>query len=325
MCRIPRSLAATLGLLALVGPASAQAFAAGEVYWGPGSCFGPCGLFDVTLGGDQGSATPVAVVDRVPGQIAWTLSPLVGYVSEFDLDRVVQVSPAGAVTVFATGLDGATGLLVDDTGRLLAASFHDGAVYDISAGGDFSSATPFASGLGFPRNLLQLSSGEILVADQAFLTRAIFDITAGGDFSSATPFAFGFPPDGPYDLVEDAAGNIYASSDDGVYDITAGGDISSATPHATGQSFVGLALDASGRLLASVLTSGDVYDISAAGNYASAPTFATNLAGVGDTALDTVPGAVMSVPSLAGASGAVLAGLLALIGAICLRVGARRR
>jgi len=300
----------------LLAPAVAGGFAPGEVYWAPGDCSLTCGMFDVTQGGDLQGASPVAVISRSPGQIAWRGRPLAGYLTQFDPGTGVRVSSSGAVTGFATGIDGATGLLVDSSGRVLAVSFDDGAVYDISAGGDYSAATAFAFGFGSPRNLLELETGEILLADQSPLGRAVFDITAGGDFSSATPFAWGFPPDGPYDLVQDGAGRIFASTDAGVFDITGGGDFSSATPHASGRFFVGLAVDAAGRLLASELESGDVYDITAAGSYAAATPFASNLDGFGDSALDTVPALpAPPVPSLDGNGVALLSSLLALLGA----------
>jgi hypothetical protein len=266
----------------------------------------------VTLGGDQQGAAAVAVIQRSPGQIAWDAS-LLAYVSQFDSDSVIRIDGSGAVTSFATGLDGATGVLVESNGSILAVAYRDAAVFDISAGGDFSAAVPFATGFVGPRNLLQLESGAILLADQ--LRRAVYDISAGGNFSSATAFASGFPPYGPYDLVQDSAGRIFASTDTGVYEITSGGDFSSATPHATGHSFAGLAVDAQDRLLASDLNSGDVFDISAAGDYTSATPFAWNLAGAGDTALDSLPGAAPVVPSLGAVAWGALAGLLATTGA----------
>src|SRR5690606_11636909 len=128
---------------------------------------------------------------------------------------------------------------------------------------------------------------EILLADQA--RQAVFDIRAGGDFTSGTPFAWGFAFGGPYDLVQDAAGRIFAAADEGVFEITGGGDVSGAPPHATGRFFIGLAVDPAGRLLASDLDSGDVFDITLPGDYGAATPFASNLPGLGDTALDTVP------------------------------------
>jgi hypothetical protein len=312
--------------LPLLTPAVAAGFEPGEVYWAPGVCAPTCGLFDVTQGGDFQGVSALAPVSRSPGQIAWRGRPLAAYVTQFDPDTVVRVGASGAVTGFATGIDDATGLLVDRSGRVLAVSFGDGAVYDISAGGDYSTATPFAFGFDSPRNLLQLATGEILLADQSPLGRAVFDITAGGDFSSATPFASGFPPDGPYDLVQNGAGRIFASTDAGVFDITDGGNFSSATPHASGRVFAGLAVDGVGRLLASELESGDVYDITAGGSYAAATPFASNLDGFGDTALDTVPPQPPpTVPSLDGSGVAVLSSLLALLGGAGLRGMVPRR
>jgi hypothetical protein len=310
----------------LLIPAVAGGFAPGEVYWAPGDCSPPCGLYDVTQGGDLQGATPLAAIGRSPGQIAWKGRPLSGYLTQYDSNTVVRVGSNGAVTGFASGIDGPTGLLVDRGGRVLAVSFGDGAVYDISAGGDYSAATPFAFGFDSPRNLLELATGAILLADQSPLGRAVFEITAGGDFSSATPFAWGFPPDGPYDLVQDGAGRIFASTDAGVFDISGGGNFSSATPHASGRVFVGLAVDGAGRLLASELESDDIYDITAAGSYAAATPFASNLDGFGDTAFDTVPSTPPpAVPSLDGNGMALLSGLLALLGGAGLRGAARSR
>jgi hypothetical protein len=252
--------------------------------------------------------------------------PLAGYLTQFDLGTVVRVGANGAVTDFATGIDGPTGLLADRSGRLLAVSFDDGAVYDISAGGDQSAATPFAFGFDSPRNLLQLATGQILLADQSSSGRAVYDITAGGDFSSAAPFAWGFPPDGPYDLVQNGAGRIFASTDDGVFDITGGGSFASATPHASGRNFVGLAVDGAGRLLALELESDAIYDITAAGDYEAAAPFAWNLDGFGDSALDTVPApAPPAVPSLGASGVGLLSSLLTLLGAARLRGAACSR
>ena len=308
----------------LLTPAVAAGFTPGEVYWAPGSCSGPCGFFDVTGGGDRQGASPLAVIDRSPGQIAWRGMPLAGYLTQFASNAVVRVGANGAVNTFAVGIDGATGLLATRGGRLLAVSFDDGAVYDISAGGDQSAATPFASGFDSPRNLLELATGQILLADQSSLGRAVYDITAGGDFSSATPFAWGFPPDGPYDLVQNGAGRIFASTDAGVFDITGGGSFASATPHASGRNFVGLAVDGAGRLLALELESDMIYDITAGGDYAAAAPFAWNLDGFGDSALDTVPAlAPPAVPSLGSNGVGLLSGLLSLLGAARLRGAAR--
>jgi DNA-binding beta-propeller fold protein YncE len=302
-------------VLAAVAP-TAAAFTPGAVYFAPGSCTPPCGLFEVT-GGDQQGSSPLATIDRAPGQIAWSTDLGSAYLTQFDADTVALISASGSVTTFATGVDGPTGVLLTEGGLLLVVSYRDDEVYEANGGGDLSAAPVFADGFGSPRNLLQLDSGEILLADQGRNT--VYDISGKESFLTATPFASGLasglPPTGPYDLVQDGSGRIFASTDGGVYNITGGGDFSGATPHATGQLFAGLAVDASGRLLASDFVSGDIFDITASGDYSSATPFATNLPGLGDTALDAVPGAVsppaQCVPAL-GASGLMLLSLLVL-------------
>jgi hypothetical protein len=315
---------AALAVLAVgfLAPATADAFAPGQVYWTPGGCSPPCGLFDVTDGGDQQAASPFAVIERAPGQLAWVSDLATAYITQYDSDTIASISASGSTTAFATGIDGATGLLFTQDDRLLAASYRSCAVYDATAGGDLSEAVPFASGFGGPRNLLQLATDEILLADQ--VGRAIFDISDGGDFSAATPFASGFAF-GPMDLVQDGEGRVFASTQGGVFEITGGGDFSSTTPHATGRMFIGLAavtVDTSERLLASDFDSGDVFDITDGGDFSATVPFASNLPGYGDTALDTVPGGSsppppLAVPSLRGAPTALLAVLLAAIAAAC--------
>jgi hypothetical protein len=301
--------------LATLAADSAAAFDPGEIYWAPGDCISTCGLFDVTAGGDLQTASPLALIQRTPGQIAWDEN-LLAYVTQFDSDEVVRIDASGAVVLFATGIDGATGLLLASDGRMLAVSYNDDVVYDITGGGNFSEATPFAVGFMNPRNLLELATGEILLADQS--RHAVYDISGGGDFASATPFASWVPSSSPYDLVQDAAGRIFASTDDGVFDITGGGDFAAAAPHATGRSFVGLAVDAHGRLLASDLDSGDVFDITAPGDYAGAAPFASRLDGFGDSALDRVPSPPSqpppTIPGLGHIGGGLLASLIAAVG-----------
>ncbi len=303
-------------MITRAGPAfGASPFTPGNVFWAPGSCPAVCELFDVTAGGDFGAADGLATINRSPGQIAWSQDLSRAYVSEFFQNQVSKISAAGEVSTFATGIIRPTGLLRRTDGHLLVASFSNGAVYDISGGGDFSTATAFATGLGGARNLLQLATGEILLADQN--GGRVIDITSGGHFAAANGFAFGFPATAPLDLVQDASGRIYASSFSGVFDITDGGDVSGASPHATGLDFIGLTVAGDGKLLASVLITGDVYDITSGGDVSASSPFASNLRGFGDTALDAVPESTpQAVPALTAGSWWALASLLLLAGAM---------
>ncbi len=289
----------------------AMAFSPGDVFWAPGACESPCGVFDITGGGTFGIETLIAETTESPGQMAWSEDSETLYISEFFMNRILAVSSAGSVSTFATGISGPTGLVRLSDGRILASSYRDKIVIDVSAGGDFSTATPFASGFGSPRNMLQFADGSILLADQGS-NRAV-DITAGGDFSNVQGFAYGIPR-GPFDLIEDASGRILASSFDGAFEITLGGDFSGATPFAFGIQFIGLAIDAEGRTLATDFSSSNIYDISAGGDFTSAVPFAQGMPGYGDTSLDSVPvlSPVEEVPSLGGVGSAVLA--IALLG-----------
>jgi hypothetical protein len=145
----------------------------------------------------------------------------------------------------------------------------------------------------------------------------VYDISAGGDFTAAATFASGLPG-GPYDLVESASDQIFVSTDNGVLEISSGGDFSSALPHAFGRAFAGLAIDAEGRLLASDFDNGDVHDITTAGDYSAVAPFAMNLPGIGDTALDSVPGSfgpiAQPVPATEPMARTVLAALLLTVG-----------
>jgi hypothetical protein len=101
-------------------------------------------------------------------------------------------------------------------------------VYDISAGGNFGAAVPFASGLpGGPYDLVEWD-GKILVSTDD----GVFEISAGGDFSAASPHAYGRDFSG---LAIDAEGRVLASNfDDGdVFEITLSGDYSLVAAFAT--------------------------------------------------------------------------------------------
>jgi hypothetical protein len=293
-------------LFGLLTPSRALAFEAGEPYWSVGWCLAPpCGL-SLVVPGDQTGVNPTGLVDRSPGQIAWSTGNDTAYVTQFGQDSIVAVTSAGAVSTFATNIASPTGLLRTQAGELLVVSWTDDAVYDATAGGDLSGATVFASGFGGPRNLLQLASGEILLADQ--VRHVVYDISAGGDFTGAETFASGLPG-GPYDLVESPSGQIFVSTDDGVFEISS----DDALLHAFGHAFAGLSIDAQGRLLASDFDSGDVHDITTAGDHSALDPFASNLPGLGDTALDSVPDGAGSFAEPVPASGRMARAVLAVL------------
>jgi hypothetical protein len=290
-------------LAALAGEATA--YTPGEVFWAPGSCESPCGVFEITNGGSLGAEALIAATTDSPGQMTWSADYETMYISEFFMNRILSISSAGVVSAFATGISRPTGLIRLSDGRILAASFRNQVVVDISGGGDFSTATPFASGFAVPRNMFQSADGSLLLADQG--SNRVIDITSGGDFAAEQGFAYGIPR-GPFDLVKDAAGRILASSFDGVFEITLGGDFSSATPFASGAEFIGLAIDADGRTLATDFNTSNVFDISAGGDFSSAVPFAQGMPGFGDTSLDSVPELLpaTALPALSAAGSSLL-------------------
>lgn len=308
---------AVLAILEISAPvACGTTFTPGHVFYADNAS-SPYRILDVTAGGNFGAAAPfTTTTNRSPGQFAWSPDLSTEYLTQFDTNSVVKISATGAVSTFATGISRPTGLIRLADGRLLAASFSSGAVYDITAGGDLSSAIPFATGLSGLRNFLETADHRILVASQN--AGAVFNITAGGNFSSATPFASNLGPIA--DIVQDATSRIFVSqfTSNQVMNISAGGNFSSATPFATGQAFMGLAVDGQGRLLADVVTGSSIFNITAGGNFTAATPFATGL-GFGESALDVVPSAVPEPTS------AVLGGTsLALLGFVALRKKYRR-
>lgn len=299
--------------LALAAPA--LAFQAGDVYWAPGACdpAPPCFMFRVDAA--LGSTQPFVAIDPAPGQIAWEPDGSALYVSQFDTGSILRITPAGDVSTWATGIPGATGLVMTSGGTLLAVSYSEGEVHDVTLSGDYSTATPFASGFTTPRNLLERSNGDLLLVDQT--ARTVYKINGG----SAVPFAHGFTI-GIYDLVEDASGGLFLSARLGVWDVTnadADPDFSDDAAFATFPSprfVVGLAVDPDGRLLATEIETGAVYDISAGGDFAGAVPVATVPNGLGDSAIDTADVAFApQVPALGPLAGALLASLLLASGA----------
>jgi len=298
-----KRLSAVIGwLVALAlhaGGVHAGVFTPGDVYWTSmplPSDYIVADVINVTGGGDLTGASPLATIGKSLGQLAWSADRTTMYAAETYDNQVVSVSDTGVVSAYATGLGYPTGLLLTQDGRLLAATV-SGGVYDITGGGDFSGATPLATGFGFARNMVQLQDGRILLVDRNLRTdtshSAVFDITSGGDFSSATSgFAWGLKE--AIDIVQDASGRIFVSEPfhningvglGHVVEVTSGGDFTSAPRFASGREFIGLTVDAEGRLLASAYDSNNVWDITAGGSgtsFASVPHY-------GETGLDTVP------------------------------------
>jgi hypothetical protein len=159
----------------------------------------------------------------------------------------------------------------------LVASYFNSAIYDITGGGSFSAATPFATGTSGVRDLIQLWDGRVMAASQNAGEVDDIHYPAGG---AATAFATGLGS--VAGLAQKHGGQLFVTSygSSAIYDITAGGSFSAATAYANGQSFMGLVVDVQDRLFASQLGGTNIFQVTAG----AATTFATN-APSGESAL----------------------------------------
>jgi hypothetical protein len=116
---------------------------------------------------------------------------------------VPVVSAGGDLSLaaaYATSLPFVRDMAVTADNRLFASVTGKSGVYEITGGGDFASASAFATGQNFFG--LAVDGDGRLLAIPANSNR-VFDITSGGDFSAAAPFAFNLPIAGetPLDTV----------------------------------------------------------------------------------------------------------------------------
>ncbi|WP_425614298.1 dockerin type I domain-containing protein [Anatilimnocola sp. NA78] len=266
-----------------------MAFTPGDVF-AASFVSSPFGLYNVTAGGDMSAATPLAnLASSSAGQMVWSRDLSTAYVSLYGNGTVVALTSTGTVSTFATGLNGPTGLILTDDDRLLVAETGSGEITDITSGGNFAAASPFATGLSGLRNMIQLADGRILALEG---NGEVTELGAGGNLSAATPFASG--TGSPSDIVQSSSGAIFVCDFIGqrVLNITAGGNFAAATPFATGRGFIGLTFDGAGRLLAADINGSrdSIYDISAGGNFSAAAPFAFGAPDYSvDSTLDTVP------------------------------------
>ena len=285
-------------------PLALVAFTPGDVYaWTANST----GVFNITAGGNFSAAVPFAVTPGYKGQfgqIAWKGDLTVMYLSDYSQNTVLAVTPTGVVSVFATGLTNPAGLAWTPAGRLLVAeSGTAGRVKDITAGGNFSAAPNFATGLPtYIRNMVVTPAGKVLVASEG--TTAIYDITAGGAITAANIVAN--TPTSHNSLAVDALGRTLATSNgstatQGLYDISAGG--TQTVPTLGTGYLLGVTRGPVGKVLVSVYNSAtstaNVYDITAGGAALSAPVFASGFpGGYIFSALATVPGPASPPPTV---------------------------
>ncbi|MBX2801010.1 MAG: GlyGly-CTERM sorting domain-containing protein [Myxococcales bacterium] len=257
-------------------------FSPGDVYYG--------GANSEIVRVVEGDTHPILVqLDTYSaGQIAFSPDLTTLYFTVYNPGQVVAVEPDGTFTTVATGLDTPTGLLVTQQGRMLVSSFKAGQILDVTKGGDQTYTKPLTTGLKGPRSLVQLPTGEVLVADQ--ILDGVYDV-GYPDGGVAELFA-------EVELVRHLAHDgkvLYAVSEGFVFDITAGGIFQPREALSFGQPFFSLTVDGKGRLLSGELTGTVLWDVTAGGDFDEATPFATGLP-LGETLLATVPQAVPEPP-----------------------------
>jgi hypothetical protein len=126
--------------------------------------------------------------------------------------NILEITPSGAQSNFASGLGSPYGLAFNSAGNLFEADYGSGKIYEFTPGGAQST---FASGLGLPWGLAFNSAGNLFAANRS--GGYIYEFTTGGVKST---FASGLS--GPGFLAFNSAGNLFDSAGN-IYDFTPGG------------------------------------------------------------------------------------------------------
>ncbi len=124
-----------------------------------------------------------------------------------DGHEVLKITLAGVVSVFATGIEGPSGLAADGHGNLFVISFTcpGGAGYKITATGVVSQ---FGTGLCHPDGVAIGPNGDLFIGDRG--TNRVMRVPASG--GQATVFATGLA--NPMDVEFDQAGQLFVTNFD---------------------------------------------------------------------------------------------------------------
>lgn len=277
-------------------PVFADLFTPGDLYYISND--NPGNIYNITGGGDLSGLSPFATQGyRCPGQMTWSPDLTTMYSTAYQHNKVFSTSASGAVSYYAS-VSGPTGIVWTLDNRLLVVSYTGRCVYDIT---NPSSPRVVVSGLSAPRNIIQLPTGEILVADGSS-SRKVWDISGG------SLVAYASLPGSSYSVIDldyTSDGHVFVTCGTQVYDITKG----AVTPFAQSDvSLFGLAIDRNtDQIFAAPVGGNYVLDITD-GGYVSYPSeaWAYSIPNTNDAALDFVPYTAVPVP------GAVLLGVVGL-------------
>lgn len=154
----------------------------------------------------------------------------------YGVDTIVQITPDGSQSTFASGLNLPTGLAFNSAGNLFEADAYSGNIYEFTPAGV---QTTFVSGLGLdqPQGLAFDSAGDLYEAE--LYTGQLNRFTPGG---VETTIATGLSPSA---IAIDRFGNIFVADHGSIDEFTSGG---LKTTFATGLNPFGLAFDHAGNL-----------------------------------------------------------------------------
>lgn len=206
-------LAAALGIASLaaakgptVGPAAPFA---GGIAGPEGLAFTDHGTLIVgSTGGallEYGPSGPPTLLADVDQRVAGVTVLRDGRVlaATFGTGEIWQVTPGGAATVLASGVGGANFIVETPTGRVLASASLDGTIVDVTSG------TPIvrASGLTFPNGLAVGKDGSLYVAETLASRVSRMALAPDGTLGPPEPYASGLLlADG---IGFDRAGNLF--------------------------------------------------------------------------------------------------------------------
>jgi hypothetical protein len=165
------------------------------------------------------------------GYIGPVFDPASGnlFVSRYALgagNEVLKITLAGVVSVFATGIEGPSGLAADGHGNLFVTSFTcpGGAAYKITAAGVVSQ---FGTGLCHPDGVAIGPNGDLFIGDRG--TQRIMRVPAAGGAASVFAVGVGIPIGVAFDrtgtlfTADYNTGTIYSIDSNGVITLFASG------------------------------------------------------------------------------------------------------
>lgn len=241
----------TTGMNNVTGIARA---ASGTVYLATAFGDTPVSSIDMSTGAaspflKRGLGTPAGVAGAPDGTL---------YVSNSADNAILKVSPAGAITVLASGapLSSPRGLAVDGQGNVLVANNGSNTVLSVSAAGAIA-AQPYATGLDRPLSLAMGQQGELFVGNAgADSTRSsIMRVAAGGGAGQLFARALAPLPNG---LAYDAAGTLYVGGQDGAFAKVDAAGVATTLPSWPG-GVHSVAAAAATDVFAANVSTGDVY------------------------------------------------------------------